>query len=185
MNAWRLWPKMLVQSAEKRCGKSTFLEVIEAHAQRSLMTSNISVAAIFRCIEAWAPTLLIDEADRFLRENEEANGIINAGHTKRTARVVRTVEINGTHEPMTFSVWGAQAIAGIGNQMDTLEDRSIRIGLRRRLQSECVDELPLEYFEERIMVRRRLLRWAGDNTERIAALDVTPPPCGNDRARNN
>jgi len=99
--------------------------------------------------------------------------------------VIRTVEVNGTHEPRTFSVWGAQAIASIGAQMDTLEDRAIVIGLRRKLPSEAVSELPVEYFEGRQNARRRLMRWARDNGGRIADLDLQPPPCGNDRARNN
>ena len=99
--------------------------------------------------------------------------------------MIRTVEVNGTHEPRTFSVWGAQAIASIGAQMDTLEDRAIVIGLRRKLPSEAVSELPVEYFEGRQNARRRLMRWARDNGGRIADLDLQPPPCGNDRARNN
>lgn len=45
-------------------------------------------AALFRTIEAWRPSLLIDEADRFLRANDEANVIINAGHTRRMSPVV-------------------------------------------------------------------------------------------------
>ncbi|MCH8166473.1 MAG: DUF3631 domain-containing protein [Proteobacteria bacterium] len=185
MDAWRLWPKLLTQSPEKRCGKTLLLEVIEAHVLRGLMTANITGPALFRSIEKWAPTLLIDEADRFLRDNDEVNGIINAGHTRRTARVIRVVEINGTHEPCAFSVWAPQAIASKGSQMDTLEDRSIRIALRRRLESEPVEEIPAEFFEGRKDTRRRLLRWATDNLDRIRALDLRPPACGNDRARNN
>ncbi|MCL5776440.1 DUF3631 domain-containing protein [Limibaculum sp. FT325] len=185
MDAWRLWPKLLIQSPEKRCGKSTLLEVVEAHACRPMMTANITAAALFRVIETARPTLLIDEADRFLRDNEQANGIINAGHTRRTATVIRTVEVNGTHEARKFSVWGAQAIACIGRQMDTLEDRAIRIGLRRRLASESVSALPVDYFEQRAIVRQKLQRWAADNSRRIGDLDLVPPACGNDRAQDN
>ena len=185
MDVWRLWPKLLVQSPEKRCGKTTFLEVVEAYVQRGLMTANITGPSLFRCIEKWGPTLLIDEADRFLRDNEEANGIINAGHTRRTARVIRTVEMNGTHEPCVFSVWASQVIASIGSQMDTLEDRSIRIALLRRLESEPIEEIPADFFEGRKEMRQRLLRWATDNLDCIKALDIRPPSCGNDRARND
>lgn len=185
MDAWRLFPKLLISSPEKRCGKSTLLEVVEAHAARALMTANITAASLFRVIEAAQPTLLIDEADRFLRENEEANGIINAGHTRRTARVIRTIEVNGNYEPQVFSVWGAQAIAGIGSQADTLEDRSVRIGLRRRLRTEIVSELPVEYFEQRGPARQRLVKWADDVRGRIGDLTIQPGDVGNDRARNN
>lgn len=185
MDAWRLWPKLLVQSPEKRCGKTTFLEVVEAHVFRGLMTASITGAALFRSIEKWSPTLLIDEADRFLRDNDEINGIINAGHTRRTARVIRNVEVNGVHEPCVFSTWAAQGIASIGSQLDTLEDRSIRIGLRRRLESEQVEEVPAEFFGKRQIVRRQILCWATDVLGRIRDSDLQPPTCGNDRARNN
>ena len=63
MDAWGLWPKLLITSPEKRCGKSVLLEVIEGFVFRGLLTSNISPSAIFRCIEEWSPTLLLDEAD--------------------------------------------------------------------------------------------------------------------------
>lgn len=185
MGVWRLWPKLLIGSPEKRCGKSTLLEVVEAHVCRGLLCANITPAALFRTIEKWRPTLLIDEADRFLRANEEANGIINAGHTRRTARVLRVVEVNGEHEPQTFSVWGAQAIAGIGGQADTLEDRSVRISLKRALPSERIAALPALYFEQRGDIRRKLTRWAADAARRIEADTTVPPCCGNARARDN
>jgi putative DNA primase/helicase len=85
MDAWSTWPKLLITSPEKRCGKSTLLEVVEGIVYRALLTSNISPSAIFRCIEEWAPSLLIDEADTFAKDNDELNGIINSGHRKRTA----------------------------------------------------------------------------------------------------
>jgi hypothetical protein len=49
---------------------------------RPLPTSNATVSTIFRVIEMARPTLLIDEADTFLRENDELRGIINSGHRK-------------------------------------------------------------------------------------------------------
>ena len=185
MDVWRLFAKVLVSSPEKKCGKSTLLEVMEAHVFRPLLFSSITGPALFRVVEALRPTLLIDEADRFMRENDALIGIVNCGHTRRTARVIRTVEVDGNHEPRAFSVWCPQVIAGIGSQADTIEDRSIRIGLRRRLQTEQVRKRPADYFERQIAARRRLLTWANDNRHRIAALDVQPPVCGNDRAQDN
>jgi putative DNA primase/helicase len=185
MGVWSLWPKLLLKSPEKRCGKTTMLEVIEAHVCAPMMTANITAAALFRSIEKWRPTLIIDEADRFLTANEEANGIINAGHTRRAAFVMRVVERNGEYEPVRFSVWGAQVVACIGAQMDTLEDRSILIGLRRKLSSERVEGVPRKLFEMRAPLRRKAARWALDNAAAIEADDREPPDCGNDRARDN
>ena len=161
------------------------METVEAFADRAMMCSNISAAALFRSIEKWSPTLLIDEADRFLRDKEELNGIINAGHTRRSAYVNRCVEVNGEQDVRRFSVWCPQVFAGIGSQADTLVDRSIMIGLRRKLPTDTVERLPFDLHERMVGIRRKIARWAGDNSIRIASMDDEPSPCGNDRLRDN
>ena len=185
MDAWRLFAKLLITSPQKRCGKSTLMETIEGLLYRSLLASNISAAALFRCIEEWRPSLLIDEADRFIKDNEELNGIINAGHTRRTAYVLRVEKINDRHVPQKFSVWGAQALAGIGKQQDTLMDRSIIIEIRRKAAGETCHRLPLDHFEQCRPLRQRCLRWAIDHIEALKKASPDVPLCGNDRAQDN
>ena len=69
--------------------------------------------------------MLIDEADSFLRNSDELRGVLNSGHTRDSAFVIRTV--GEDHEPRRFSTWGAKAIALIGKLPDTLADRSIEV----------------------------------------------------------
>jgi hypothetical protein len=130
-------PRLAIQSPEKGCGKTTLLDVLGHIVARLLSTSNVSPAAIFRIVEACRPTLLIDEADTFLRENDELRGILNSGHRKGGA-VIRTV--GDDHEPRQFSTWAPCAIALIGRLPDTLEDRSIVCALRRRKASDDVPQ---------------------------------------------
>jgi hypothetical protein len=73
-DAFTISPRLGIVSPEKRCGKTTLLGVIEALVPRPLLASNVTVAAVFRTIEAHRPTLLIDEADTFLGDNEELRG---------------------------------------------------------------------------------------------------------------
>ena len=61
-------PRLAITSPEKRCGKTTLLDVINQLVARPLSTSNATPSAVFRIIEMKAPTLLIDEADTFLKE---------------------------------------------------------------------------------------------------------------------
>lgn len=183
MDVWRLWPKVLISSPAKRCGKSTLCEVFEAQVHRPLIVANCTAAALFRTIEAFKPTFVLDEADTFLRENPELTGILNAGHTRRTAFVVRLIGDN--HEPKKFSVWCPQIIAGIGEQTDTLADRSIRIDLKRQLPNERKARLPADLFEQSTDTRRKLLRWADDNAMQTRASEADLGECGNDRARDN
>ena len=81
-----------VVSPEKRCGKTTLLELLGLLANRSLTASNISPSAMFRVIEGTQPTLLIDEADTFLQGRDELAGILNAGYRKGNSYVVRVAE---------------------------------------------------------------------------------------------
>lgn len=185
METWRLWPRLLITSPTKACGKSTLLEVIDAMAHRGFIAANASPAAIFRAIEAWRPTLLLDEADTWMTQNDELAGILNSGHTRRTARVIRVQEVNGEHLPTAFSTWCPLVIAGIGAQRDTLMSRSVVIGLRRKLPDEAVTRLPFDLHAQLLRIRRQCARWADDNALTLGAMDLEPPECGDDRRRDN
>ena len=84
-----------VVSPEKRCGKTTLLELLGRLANRSLTAANISPSAMFRAIEQTQPTLLIDEADTFLEGRDELAGILNAGYRKGNAYVLRVASPTG------------------------------------------------------------------------------------------
>jgi hypothetical protein len=69
----------------------------------------------------------VDEADSFLKLNEELRGIINSGHTRSGAQVLRCAEPN--FEPRAFSTWCPKVIALIGRLPSTIEDRSLIVPL--------------------------------------------------------
>jgi putative DNA primase/helicase len=178
-------PILALTSPEKRCGKTRTLSLLARLVRRPLPTSNITPAAVFRAVESFSPTLLVDEADSFLREREELRGVLNSGHTRDTAFVVRAV--GDEHEARPFSTWAPKAIALIGRLPDTLEDRSIMIPMRRRAPHEHVERLRSHppaavVFEE---LRRRAMRWAGDNAAELREADPAPPGDLNDRAEDN
>ena len=58
------------------------------------------------------PTLFIDEADTFFRDNPELHGLVNAGHA-RTGFVLRAEVAGDSFEPRMFAVYSAKSIAGI------------------------------------------------------------------------
>ncbi|MFD1555757.1 DUF3631 domain-containing protein [Paraburkholderia silviterrae] len=176
-------PIAAITAPEKRCGKTQLLSVMSRICQRPISASNISPAALFRALEAWQPTLLLDEADAFMRENEELRGILNAGHTRDTAYVVRTV--GEDHTPTRFDVFGAKAIAGIGHLSDTLMDRSIALELRRKLPSERVDKLRDADPELFGALCSKLARWSRDNAGAVRAARPVVPNELHDRAADN
>lgn len=182
MDVLTISPLAHITAPEKRCGKTVLLTALSRLAYRPLPVSNISPAALFRSIDMWQPTLLIDEADTFLKENDEARGIINSGIYKETAFVIR-VE-GDAHIPTQFRTWGAKVVCGIGRMADTIEDRSIPLRLRRKVAGESVVTIRHSDTAMWERLRSRMARWADDN--RNAVLVVRPEPVLglNDRAQD-
>jgi len=178
-------PFLVLVSPTKRCGKTNTLIVLYYLTPRSELASNISPSAIFRYIEDVRPTLLIDEADSFLRDNEEMRGILNSGHTKTAAHVIRNIEVNGEHKPRRFSTWAPKAIATIRSLADTLEDRAVVIRLQRKPKSAAVARLRKRDNDEFAVLRRQLARWADDNFAKLTDPDPQVPDTLNDRAADN
>lgn len=171
-----------ITAPEKRCGKTIMLTAIGKLSKRSLQVSNMTPAPLFRSIERWSPTLLIDEVDTFLKINEEARGILNAGFTRDSATLVRCE--GDDHTPTPFNVWGAKALCGIGKIADTLSDRSIPLRLRRKKMGESVENLrhsdPVVWDN----LASRIARFADDNMEEVRNLRPAPIFGLHDRAND-
>ena len=154
-------PILAISSPEKQCGKTTVLSILTDLVAKPLAASNISSSCVFRSIELWKPTLIIDEADTFISTSEELRGVLNSGHTKPTAFVVRSV--GDTHIPTRFTTWGAKAIALIGKLPDTLHDRSIVIPLKRKLLGEKTEKPRHSNGKIFVNLRSKILRFSQDN----------------------
>ena len=102
-------PILAITSPTPECGKTTLLTLLGALVPKPLAASNITAAPLFRAVEKWRPTLLIDEADTFLRDSDELRGVINSGHNRGTAFVIRSV--GDDHEPRRFMTWAPRARA--------------------------------------------------------------------------
>ncbi|MBN1443107.1 MAG: DUF3631 domain-containing protein [Planctomycetes bacterium] len=183
-DAFTISPRLAITSPEKRCGKTRTLELLQAAVHRPLSASNISCAAVYRSVERYRPTLLIDEADTFLRRGDELRGVLNSGHNRAAAFVMR---IGGDdHEPRIFSTWSPVAIALIGRLPSTLDDRSIEIVMQRRLAGERVARRRSGDLRDRLAdARRRCVRWAADAIDDLRRIDPREPPELDDRAADN
>lgn len=190
-DAFEVSPRLAITSPEKRCGKSTCLDVIGAFANRPLQLENISPAALFRTIEVAKPTLLVDEADTFLTAqkrqgsdtNHELRGVLNSGH-RSGGTVVRCVGEDS--EPRQFATFAPVAIAMIGDLPDTLADRSIPIDMRRRKPGETIERMrPSRIRHECTQVRRQLARWTNDIRGEAELFDPEVPAELTDRAADN
>jgi hypothetical protein len=183
LDAASVAPILALTSPEKRCGKTTSLSLLARLVPRPLISSNISPAALFRTVEKYSPTLLVDEADTVLHEKEELRCILNSSHTRDAASVVRTV--GDEYEPRRFSTWSAKVVALIGRLPDTLADRSIIIPMRRRASREHVERLRLDLPGAFEQIRRRATRWSADHLAELRSNDPEVPAELSDRAADN
>jgi Protein of unknown function (DUF3631) len=148
---------------------------------KPLGVANISNAALFRTIELVQPTLLIDEADTFLRDNDDLRGALNAGH-KRGGQVIRCVGDDA--DPRLFSVFAPAAIAAIGTLPGTLADRAIQIRMQRCTRIERPDRLDAKALEEGTRLARMAARWCQDHADQLPEAPRLPPELFNRTADN-
>jgi Protein of unknown function (DUF3631) len=139
IDAFETTPYLGVGSPTKRCGKSRFFDVLELLVARPWKVVTPSEAVVFRKIEADSPTLLLDEIDAIFKDKngntEPLRALLNAGN-RRGTKVPRCV--GPTQQLVSFSVFCAKALAGIGKLPDTIGDRAIEIKLARKAPGETV-----------------------------------------------
>jgi putative DNA primase/helicase len=176
-------PRLAITAPQPRCGKTTLVNWLATVVQRPMSSVNVSPASVYRIVEKRQPTLLIDEADTFLGTNHELRGVLNSGH-QQNGHVLRwDMALNDVR---AFSTFCACAISLIGSLPPTLQDRSIRIRLRRRLPNEPIASLRSDQSDDTLA--RRCARWAVDNqylydaTEPKRRLQTTRPTSQGARA---
>jgi putative DNA primase/helicase len=190
LHAWthdncEISPILCLTSPTKRCGKTSVMIVLLFLTPRSELAANVSTASIFRYIEAEHPTFLIDEGDSFLSASDEIRGILNSGHAKAGATVIRVEERDGEHITKRFSTWAPKAIALIKLPPDTLVDRSIVLRLMRKPKGAAVERLRKRDSEEFKSLRSRCARWAADQGLKLIDADPSVPDTLHDRAADN
>jgi Protein of unknown function (DUF3631)/VirE N-terminal domain len=165
-------PRLNISSPEKGCGKTTLRDVVGLFVPRAVATENLSVAVLFRLVDAHAPTILADEYDSWIRDNEELRGLLNAGH-RRGARVYRC-EGEGK-EVRGFDAYAPAVLCGIGTLPGTLHDRSIIVRLERAKPGELHKRFDPRHTEREQKLYRQLARWVADNFLQLEAADPLLP----------
>jgi len=184
-------PRLAFWSPEKRCGKSTILELIHNLLTNSKLTSNISAPALYRTIEKDETcTIIIDESDTIFGRNadkekaEALRGIGNSGF-KRGSTVIRCEGNN--FEPKEFRVFCPVVLAGIGTAAipETIADRSIMIEMRRKLPHESISEYESDEVEAVFgAIRDKLEMWVRENRHLFRSTQPEFPRELNSRARD-
>jgi len=134
------------------------LSLLEYLALRGVLCVEIGAAALFRSIELWEPTIIVDEADVIFVNNEALRAVFNAGWT-RGASVLRCV--GDDHVPRPFSAFCPRALGMKGQRIpDTTLSRSIVIEMKRKKRNERVEHFRSIDDAGLADLRRQALRWA-------------------------
>jgi Protein of unknown function (DUF3631) len=176
-------PILLARSPEKDSGKTTLLNLVGFLVRRGLPSVEISGPALFRSIEKWNPSLVVDEADDVLTDNADLRSVINSGWT-RGQIVIRCHP--DTHDPEGFATFAPKALGMKGTNLpDTTLSRSLIIAMKPKRKDEEVadfDHLDNEDFQR---LRRQMLRWTTDTANALAEIKPEMPPGFYNRRRAN
>jgi putative DNA primase/helicase len=181
-------PILNITSAEPDSGKTTTLGVVSFLVPRAISSVDISRAALYRSIQRWQPSFVIDEFDDVLAakadgDKAELRSVINSGHT-RNHGVLRC--ITDEHKPEMFSTFCPKAIGMIGRKMPaTTLGRCIIVEVRRRKKGEPVEKFKHEDDGELRNLRSRLRRWSMDNTEALRGSEPSMPDGFENRRADN
>jgi uncharacterized protein DUF3631 len=158
------------------------LVVIALFVPRPVQTEDLTVAVLFRLMAARKPTVLADEYDGWLKDDEELRVMFNAGH-RRGGQAFRCEGEN--HEVRAFPVFGPAVLCGIGELPGTLHDRSIPIRLERAKPDEIRKRFDSRRTDREHELCRKLARWCIDNRGRIESCDPKLPEGAFNRLADN
>jgi putative DNA primase/helicase len=177
-------PILLITSAEANSGKSTLLGLISFLVPRGLSSVGISPGALYRAIEKFQPTILVDEGDTAFLNNDDLRTVINSSWDKSSSSVLRCV--GERHEPHLFPTFVPKVIGMKGRKLaDTTLSRCIDIGMRRKKPSERIEDFKREDDTGLEDLRRQGLRWSIDDVEALKIATPEMPAGFDNRLRNN
>jgi hypothetical protein len=194
IDAFRYSPRLSVRSPVPNCGKTTLQAVIRAlSGERGKLYSNLTIAAFFRFVDgaskagALPPVMIIDEVDTFLSEDRrEVLGILNSGHDREGANILRCLNQEANHEPRAFSTWAPVVLGGIGDlPAAALESRCIIISLMRKRPDEHVEKFREAGKARCEALARQAAVWCQDHLDELRNAEPEVPPGLYDRARDS
>jgi hypothetical protein len=152
---------------EPGSGKTRFLLTVGGLCYKPIFASGASsVSPIFRILDSFAGTLVIDEGD-FRASDERADivKILNNGHARGFPVLRSEVSPTGEYNPRAYRVFGPKLIATRGYFQDrALESRCITEELgQRKLRDEVPLNLPPSHGMRALSLRNKLLTFRFQN----------------------
>ena len=178
-DAFNELPYLRVQ-AGYGCGKTRFLLTVGSLCYKPIFASGAStVSPLFRILDAFQGTLIIDESDfRVSDEKAEVVKILNNGSVRGFPVLRSEITPNKEINPRAFHVFGPKIMASRGPFEDpALESRFLTETLGREpLRPDIPINLPNVHGEEALHLRNRLLAYRLDRLHTVRLLDSDNGP---------
>jgi hypothetical protein len=156
---------------EPGTGKSRYLEVMRSICYKSIKVSGaISVASIFRLLEEFAGTLILEEADLPTKSDEyqSAVKILNCGY-ERDNPVIRQEQTRRGYISVPYRVFSPKIIATRKRFEDrALETRMLTEKMTKMSRREEISlNLPASFGEDALSLRNKFLSFRFRNFHKI------------------
>jgi Protein of unknown function (DUF3631) len=151
--------------------------------RRGVSSVNITGPALFRSIEKWKPTFIIEEADTLLTNNDDLKEVVNGGWTRGETVIRCDPE---TNEPRPYSIFCPKAVGMVGRKLPPATlSRAIIIAMQRKRPDEVTDDFDYIDHDGFNELRSQLARFAADHIEALAKAKPEVPSGFHNRVRAN
>jgi hypothetical protein len=160
---YRKFPYLRIKSPDK----NTLIDLVAELVFNPLIASDVSPAALYRVVEKFTPTLLLDEFDN-KEQVRELSQLLNAGFDANRSALRFNMDKDCAER---FRTYCPKVIASIKPITDTTESRCLPIDLQR-VPSDAEDKLVelCDINPERFQtIKRKILAWVEDNLPKIKA----------------
>ncbi len=155
-------------------GKTRFLLTVGSLCYKPIFASGAStVSPLFRIIDAFRGTLIVDEGDfRLSDERAEIVKILNNGNARGFPVLRSEVTPKREFNPTAYTVFGPKLVATRGLFQDrALESRCITEAIgQQRLREDMPINLPFLYKQEALELRNKLLLFRIPQPPKASAL---------------
>lgn len=150
-------------------GKSRFVLATGLPCYRSVLVISPSAASLFRIVDRYKPTLILDEAN-YAQNSDDYSAllqILNAGY-QRAAKVSRCEpRANGGFETKLYDPFGAKIIASLKTtESQAFESRCVRVVMERTHRKDIRLRMSAKMFSEAETLRNKLTLWRLRNWHR-------------------
>jgi hypothetical protein len=185
IEAFGIAPILALWSPVPECGKTVNQSIVGKLVPKALEGSSLTEAVVFRVVEKFQPTLLVDEAADVLIARPELLALLRASHQRNKAFVYRTVGDN--HDVTAFSTWAPKSLAITKNKIeDALASRCLIVRMHRKTRSEKTERFSsTKEYPELDVLRRKAARWARDNFAAIRDATAQNVPDIENRSLDN